>query len=118
MDQIIGYCGLLCSGCKIYLATREKNKSKKQKMISEIICACRELYGVEYKPSDITPCDGCTSGARIFSPCKNCLIRNCAFEKQVKSCALCDMYPCEKLSDSFKSEPSARTRLDTIRNSN
>jgi hypothetical protein len=31
---------------------------------------------------------------------------------------LCDMYPCEKLSDSFKSEPSARTRLDTIRNSN
>lgn len=86
-------------------------------MITEIIRVCKEEYGIEYLPSDITDCDGCTSSTGIiFSSCKNCRIRKCAVERGILNCAYCNDYACDDLLNLFKSDPGARARLDEIQN--
>jgi hypothetical protein len=116
MIATISYCGLLCQSCPIYLATRETDLSKKQKLISEIIRACKEHYGIEYKYEDINDCDGCTSDiGRLFIGCKDCKIRTCAVQKGIENCAHCDDYPCDELNKTFEAGSGAKERLDTIR---
>ena len=116
--KIISYCGLLCQSCPIYLAARETNELKKQELVSEIILACKEIYGIEYKYEDINACDGCTADTgRLFIGCNNCKVRKCAVQKGVENCAHCDEYVCNDLAELFKSEPASKERLDTIRNS-
>ena len=120
MDGKLAYCGLICDGCPIYWATREENKVQKEKMRAAIARLCSEQYGleygIEYTSKDITDCDGClTESMRLFSGCKNCPIRKCAREKGIESCAYCNEYPCEQLQKFFTTDPSAKTRLETIR---
>jgi len=113
---MVAYCGLTCHTCPIYLATRQKNKEEQARMRAEIVKQCQEHYGIQYKPEDITDCDGCkTEGERIFSASRNCLIRKCARGKRLETCGSCALYACEKLAAFFKTEPAARERLDAIR---
>jgi len=116
MDEIISYCGLSCQTCPIYLATRETNKKRKEKIINEIIEQCKELYGLEYKFEDISDCDGCKSESRkLFFVCSYCEIRKCAFEKEIENCGYCNEYACDNLTSLFKTDPTAKVRLDKIR---
>ncbi|MHC4478082.1 MAG: DUF3795 domain-containing protein [Planctomycetota bacterium] len=120
MDEIIGYCGLNCCTCPIYVATREKDNEKKHKMRVEIAEQILKLYGTKYKPEQITDCDGCkTQGGRMFAGSLNCPLRNCASGKALESCAYCAEYPCEELEKLFADYPEdgklARQRLDQIR---
>jgi len=110
---------LTCHGCPIYLATREESDEKKEKMRVEITQLCKEQYGVEYKPEDITDCDGCKTeeGGRLFSGCEQCYIRKCASQKSVENCAHCDEYTCERLAEFFVAEPNAEKRLNEIKSS-
>ena len=117
---MLAYCGLMCDGCPIYWATREKSKEKKGKMRATIAQQCSEQYGLEYgleyTLKDITDCDGCrTTGGRLFSGCKSCPIRECAVQKELESCAYCSEYACNKLKELFVTDPSAKTRLEVIR---
>jgi len=113
MYEIIAYCGLICQGCPIYWATKEKNEEKKEKMRVEIARQCKE-YDLKYELQDITDCDGCkTEGGRLFSGCKKCEIRKCARGKKIENCAHCDQYACEKLKK--LSDADAKSRLDLIR---
>ena len=115
MNETISFCGLVCQGCPIFLATREVDKTKKDKMIYDIINMCKEHYGIEYKYEDINDCDGCKSeSGRIFSSCKNCKIRECAIERGLDNCAYCDKYECDKLSEIFNTDPNTKVRLDAI----
>jgi len=76
MEKLISYCGIICQGCPIYMATQEKDKEKKEKMRVEIARLTKEQYGIELKPEDITDCDGCRAeGGRLFSESRNCKIR-------------------------------------------
>ncbi|UCD50026.1 MAG: DUF3795 domain-containing protein [Phycisphaerales bacterium] len=119
MSAMMAYCGLECETCPIYLATREKNKEEQARMRAEIAQVCRQDYGMDYGPDDITDCDGCrTEGERLFSGCKDCAIRNCAKARTLASCAHCSDYACEKLEAFFAKEPDARTRLDQTRADN
>ena len=116
MNETIGYCGLNCQTCPIYLATREKDKDKKYKMRAEIAQQIKELYDQEYKPDDISDCDGCkTEGGRLFSGCHNCHMRKCASKKRIGNCAYCQDYPCEELEKLFATDKDARMRLDAIK---
>ncbi|HYK89715.1 MAG TPA: DUF3795 domain-containing protein [Acidobacteriota bacterium] len=115
MSGLIAYCGLNCRTCQIYLATRVSDKEQQIRMKTDIARLCREHYGLEYEPEDITDCDGCAQGGRLFSGCSVCLIRKCAVEKSVENCAYCDEYVCANLAAHFSSEPTAKTRLDEIR---
>ncbi|MBW7989103.1 MAG: DUF3795 domain-containing protein [Planctomycetes bacterium] len=116
MNETIGYCGLNCQGCPIYLATREKDEEKQYKMREEIAQQIKELYGQEYKPEDITDCDGCkTEGGRLFSGSHNCYMRKCASQKHIENCAYCQEYPCEELEKLFTTDKDAKKRLDAIK---
>jgi hypothetical protein len=43
MDEIIGYCGLNCCTCPIYVAAREKDDEKRHKMRVEIAEQIRSI---------------------------------------------------------------------------
>jgi hypothetical protein len=116
MDEIIVYCGLVCQGCPIYWATRESNDEKRRKMRAEIALQIRKQGWGEYKPQDITDCDGCkTKNGRLFSSCMKCEIRKCARQKGIENCAHCNEYACERLDRFFTTCPEAKSRLDAIR---
>ena len=120
MDEIIGYCGLNCCTCPIYVATREKDEDKRRRMRADIAEEIRKHYGVEYKPEDITDCDGCWSeGDRLFAGSNNCRIRKCVRQKRIQNCAHCAEYPCKRLKKFFAEYPEdgkdAKQRLDEIR---
>ena len=111
MKRMIGYCGIVCSDCPVFMATRMDSDAERRR-VAELFT---KQYGQEYKPEDIN-CDGCVSdGPRIFSYCNVCEIRRCGRERKVKNCAYCPQYPCERLSALFGEYPRARNTLDRIR---
>jgi hypothetical protein len=98
MDGMIAYCGSPCNTCAIYLATKENNDEKKNKMRIEIAQQIKEHYGQDCKAEDVTDCDGCKAeGGRLFSGSEKCEIRKCAKGKGIENCAHCSEYACEKL---------------------
>ncbi len=119
--EMIAYCGLNCTTCQIYLATRETDPKKQKKMREDIVIAIKKYLGEEKRVEDITDCDGCKAqSGRLFSNCQKCQIRKCASEKGLENCAYCSEYACEKLSKFFDSEgeqAGAKKRLDAIRKS-
>jgi hypothetical protein len=116
MNEILAYCGIVCSTCPIYSITRESNKEEQAKKRREIADLIAEHYGTNFEAANVTDCDGCiTKGERIFSGCRSCHIRNCAQLKSVENCAHCTDYSCEKLEAFFLKDPQAKIRLDDIR---
>jgi hypothetical protein len=114
---MIAYCGLVCDTCPIHLATFEEDKVKQMEMKAEIAAVCNEQYGWKMCADDITDCDGCCADTgRIFSVCLTCEIRKCAQEKKLLSCGLCLDYPCNRLEPVIRDDPSAKERLEKIRN--
>ena len=116
----MAYCGLVCDGCPIYWATREKDSIKKEKMRAAIAQLCSERYGLNYglryTAKDITDCDGCrTKEGRLFSGCRNCQVRACATQRELENCAHCSEYACDKLKEVFTTDLSAKTRLGVVR---
>ena len=116
MTERIAYCGLICETCPIYLATREDNAEVQAELRAEIVQFSRDQYSLNFRLEDITDCDGCRSnGGRLFSACKACPIRNCARERGMENCAHCADYACANLEAFFKTDPSAKMRLEEIR---
>ncbi len=111
MEEMIAFCGLLCSECGALLATKNDDDEKRK----EVAQLWSKEYGADLKPEDIN-CDGCLAeGNNLFNYCKVCEIRNCGKEKGVLNCAHCDDYSCEKLEKFFQMVPAAKERLDKIR---
>lgn len=116
MDKIIAYCGLPCHSCPILLATREPDVDKKRRMRAPIAEQIEQHYEIQLTAEEITDCDGCTAGGRLYAGCKDCKIRSCAIERGVIHCASCNQYACEKLEAFFVKEPDAKKHLDKLRN--
>ncbi len=113
MEEMISICGLLCSECGAFIATKNDDDEKR----AEVAEQWSKGYNVDIKPEDIN-CDGCISDSeRLFSHCRVCEIRKCGKEKDLQNCAYCNEYTCEKLEKIFQMVPHAKERLDTIRNS-
>jgi len=113
MNEMIAFCGLLCSECGAFLATRDDDNDKR----AEVAKLWSKEFNKDFKPEDIN-CDGCLSeGGNLFNYCNVCEIRKCGREKGVMNCAYCDEYSCEKLEKFFQMVPDAKERLDEIRNS-
>ncbi|RLI78820.1 hypothetical protein DRP04_09720 [Archaeoglobales archaeon] len=107
---MIGYCGVICSKCPGYIAT--KNDSyEERKRVAEL---WSKMLNLDLSPEDIN-CDGCTSNGRLMDFCKTCEIRNCAIKKGVENCAYCPDYVCEKLDKWLDKVPEARSTLEEIR---
>jgi predicted nucleic acid binding AN1-type Zn finger protein len=114
LNKIVGYCGIVCSSCPIFLATQKDDDAERRRVI-ELVRKEPSQYGKECRAEDIN-CDGCLGeGSRLWRDCKNCKIRGCAKERNVENCAYCTQYSCETLVKLFDDYPSAKKTLDEIR---
>lgn len=112
MDKMIAFCGLTCTECLAFIAT-QKNDDEERRKVAKV---WSKEFNSNIKPEDIN-CDGCLTeeGGRVFNYCKVCEIRKCGQEKEVKNCAYCDDYACEKLTKFFDMASEAKTALAEIR---
>ena len=106
-DQIIAYCGLVCSDCAALLATQNNNTEKLKAL-------ALEWYGEENNTTSCI-CDGCTPAGRKNKHCSECGVHLCASDRGVVNCAHCDDYGYEKITAFFNFAPDAKAALEEIR---
>ncbi len=111
MEKMIAYCGIVCTECPGFIATQKDSDEGRKKVAEQ----WSKMFSAQIKPEDIN-CQGCKSTGDIhFNYCHVCEIRKCATQKDVRNCARCDDYSCEKLDKFFEIAPENRERLDAIR---
>ena len=111
MEKMISYCGLPCIDCPAFIATKNDDDDARKKVAEQ----WSKEYGADIKPEDIN-CDGCVSETgRHIGHWDECEMRICGQAKNVKNCAYCDDFACEKLSKFFEAVPDAKTTLEEIR---
>lgn len=112
MNEMIAYCGLVCTDCPAYIATKADDRAALERVAAQ----WREEFDAPGLAAESVICDGClgTTG-RKFGHCSECAIRACAMGRAVINCAHCDDYGCETITGFFGFVPEARTRLDGIR---
>ncbi|TAL38662.1 MAG: DUF3795 domain-containing protein [Spirochaetes bacterium] len=111
MDAIISYCGLVCTECPAFVATRNDDDALRARTAAE----WSKQFNVEIKKEDIY-CKGCLNEeGRIFGHCSVCGIRACGRERKVGNCAGCGEYSCTKLDEFLAMVPAARDKLESIR---
>jgi hypothetical protein len=107
---MIAYCGLSCSECPAFIATRSDDDSLRVK------CAAkwRATYKSEVKPENIN-CDGCKSDGIKFIMCNSCGVRKCASQKGLDNCAVCEDYACTTLQQMWSIDPYFKTAIEALR---
>jgi len=110
--KMIGFCGITCNDCRALIAT-QRNDAELKKEVAKAWSTKKETL----KPEEIN-CDGClATGRRLFKFCGVCGVRRCGYEKGVENCAYCREFPCDKLTDLWKSFniTEAKATLEKIR---
>ncbi len=111
MDGLIAACGLVCSDCDAYKATKNNDAEAVAKVARE----WGQLFSADIKPEQVW-CEGCmTDNERKCSHCAECDIRDCVTSKGLDNCAACEQYACERISRFFENVPCCKGRLDEIR---
>jgi hypothetical protein len=95
MSEMLAVCGLDCSSCLGFIATKENDYSK-----LEETAKLWSRPGDEFKPEDIL-CDGCYS-ERLHKFCLKCSVRLCALQRNIVNCGDCSEYSCDKLESLWK----------------
>ena len=114
MVSMIAFCGLDCTRCDAYVATKNDDNKLREETAKKWE---KEFNHPGLRRSDIN-CDGCLSDSkRLFKHCRICEIRKCAKEKEVENCAHCEYYSCDKLEKLHKHTIEARINLENIRKS-
>jgi hypothetical protein len=83
----VGFCGYDCGHC----AARSDDRAERQKLVD----GWKRLFGHQKYTADNVRCDGCRAGARLADT--ECMVRPCAVERKVESCADCPDFPCDKV---------------------
>jgi hypothetical protein len=114
-EQMIAYCGIVCSECPAYVATQAGDMAA----LARVAAEWSEGEAEPFTAQDCL-CDGCTTDAgRLFKWCREgCDVRVCAVGRGVVTCAHCDDYGCETITRFFDFAPGAedlKARLDEIR---
>jgi len=108
---MIAFCGIVCTECPGYLATRE-NDEDKRKSVAEL---WSEQFGTAIRPGDVN-CDGCLEhDGRLFRLSLACPVRACGRMRKLPNCGHCGEYPCQKLGFILDAVPGARDTLEGIR---
>ena len=110
MEKMIAYCGLVCSDCPTFLATKNDDDAAR----AQTAALYSEKFGFNLKPEDIN-CDGCLSkGGKLIAYCETCTIRKCCTDKNLENCAVCDEQPCDKLTKFHEFSPDAKACFDSM----
>jgi hypothetical protein len=108
---MIAYCGIDCSKCDSYLATRSGNDDELRKVAKKL----SKRYSADVMPGDVI-CDGCKNGLRHSFYCTNlCKMRKCCINKEYNSCIECDDFPCKELQFELKHNPEAKDNLEKLK---
>ncbi len=97
METFIAACGLICSRCDAFRATKEDSQEKLELVAAD----WRKRYNCPDIAAENIRCNGCmTEGGPKCGHCeKGCGIRACAISKKLSTCAECGEFPCKQLSD-------------------
>ena len=108
MKEPIAYCGLDCSKCDAFIATKNDDGALREKTAK----LWTELNGVEITPEQIN-CEGCRmDGVKTVFCDSLCGIRQCALKRGVKTCGDCpEMESCATLSMITSNNKEALERL-------
>ena len=110
MEKMIAFCGLVCSSCPTFLATKNDDDVARAKTAAFY----SEKFGFDLKPADIN-CDGCLSeDGKLIGYCHTCEIRKCCRAKGLDHFAVCDEQPCEKLTNFHKFSSDAKASFDAL----
>jgi hypothetical protein len=111
MSKMIAYCGLVCSDCPTFLATRNNDDVARQKTADFYA----QKFGFKLKAEDIN-CDGCKSeGGKLIGYCQTCEIRRCCREKGLENCKHCSDQPCEKLTEFHEFSADAKASFKALK---
>ena len=109
-EKLIACCGLDCSACPAYIATKNDNDDLRKKTASG--------WGSDEFPvsaEDIN-CAGCRDEALRWKFCQACGVRTCATGQGFATCAECADFACEKLEGILQMVgKEARARLEGLR---
>lgn len=110
MKEMIAYCGLVCSDCPTFNATRMDDDAARQKIASHYLPA----FGLHYRPEEIN-CTGCPSeGGQLLDFCITCGIRKCCRQRKLDNCTLCESQPCEELERFHRFSPQAKAAFNKL----
>ncbi|MBI4917475.1 MAG: DUF3795 domain-containing protein [Acidobacteria bacterium] len=109
-NREIACCGIVCSECGAFQATKASDRKKAQATADQWT---RE-YHVSVKVADVW-CDGCMALGDKCVHARECQIRECGLGRRIPHCAACAEYPCAKLDAFHGMVPQARKTLDALR---
>jgi hypothetical protein len=112
-EKLIGACGLGCSECEAYTATRANDGAQ----IEIVAQKWSRQFGTTIA-ADSVWCDGCmTAGPRKCGHCAECEIRSCVAGKALSNCSECAEYACDKLAGflAMMADSGARETLEALR---
>lgn len=112
MTRILAYCGIVCSACPAYLATRSRDPAA----LARAAEVFRREYGIAGATAENVRCAGCPSddGPRA-GQMPGCPILACARGRSLPHCAACSEYVCGTLARFLRSHPDERATLDALR---
>jgi len=111
MYEMISYCGLDCSQCPAYLATRSGDREALERVAAD----WSKQFDVEV-PVEGVICDGCRSDTgRRSGYCGICEVRACGVGKGVITCAHCEDYDCDTLRGCPGYRSMGKKTLDGIK---
>ena len=116
MESKLGYCGLDCEECPVFIATVNDDVSLRQKTAVEWSRLYADFLPKPLESKDMN-CRGCHSQTDCFVGCAACPIRKCCSEKSFGTCADCEKYGgCEMLNGFFSyGHQKAKENLDRTR---
>lgn len=108
MDYLIAYCGLDCTKCDAYIATKNNDQNLREKTAK----LWTELNKVPILPEHIE-CEGCRTNGKKTVYCSTlCPIRQCAMQKGLETCGNCpEMDTCDKVEKIHSYNSEARRNL-------
>lgn len=112
METLIGACGLVCSKCNAFIATRTGDEALAEATARE----WSQMHGVEVRKEHVW-CTGCMTASepKSFHCGNSCAVRQCVVEKKVDNCAACDSYPCTKVAFIAEAVPSTVKIIHALR---
>ena len=118
-SSALGYCGLDCAGCPVFIASANNNVVLRKKNGEPWSTLFEEYLSKNaVNPEDMS-CKGCRADNShcIGLRCVNCPIKQCCQKKNFVTCASCSNYEtCEMLNVFFSSHHQrAKDNLDRIR---
>jgi hypothetical protein len=113
----LAYCGLDCSECPTFIATRTGDTALREKTAREWSKLYSPYTGRNDLRAEEMVCDGCKAAEdRLFLGCRVCGMRNCARKQNFATCAECGMFEsCGQLNGFFTQAADAKARLQALR---